>query len=132
MQTLGERLQEARQRLGVTLREAAEFTKLRTDYLQAMEANQFESIPLADVYRRGFVKVYARFLSLDDEKAAADYNTHHSARAARRPIDALEGEETDVAPVSVASAVPPMNRDTMIWISVGIGILGLIILMLFF
>ena len=31
MQTLGEKLQEARQRLGVTLREAAEFTKLRTD-----------------------------------------------------------------------------------------------------
>ncbi len=31
MQTLGERLQEARQRLGVTLREAAEFTKIRTD-----------------------------------------------------------------------------------------------------
>ena len=84
MQTLGERLQEARQRLGVTLREAAEFTKLRTDYLQAMEANQFESIPLADVYRRGFVKVYARYLRLDDEKAVADYNTHHSARAARR------------------------------------------------
>ncbi len=43
MQTLGERLQEARQRLGVTLREAAEFTKIRTDYLQSMEANQFES-----------------------------------------------------------------------------------------
>ena len=68
MQTLGERLQEARQRLGVTLREAAEFTKIRTDYLQAMEANQFESIPLADVYKRGFVKVYAKYLRLDDEK----------------------------------------------------------------
>ncbi|NBP90516.1 MAG: hypothetical protein EBU50_04720, partial [Opitutae bacterium] len=82
-------------------REAAEFTKLRTDYLQAMEANQFESIPLADVYRRGFVKVYARYLRLDDEKAVADYNTHHSARAARRPIDALDGEETDVAQLRV-------------------------------
>ena len=69
MQTLGERLQEARQRLGVTLREAAEFTKIRTDYLQSMEANQFESIPLADVYKRGFVKVYAKYLRLDDEKA---------------------------------------------------------------
>jgi cytoskeletal protein RodZ len=97
-----------------------------------MEANQFESIPLADVYRRGFVKVYARYLRLDDEKAVADYNTHHSARAARRPIDALDGDEPDVVPVSVASAVPQMSRDTMIWISVGIGILGLIILMLFF
>ena len=71
MQTLGERLQEARQRLGVTLREAAEFTKIRTDYLQAMEANQFESIPLAEVYKRGFVKVYARYLRLDDENRAA-------------------------------------------------------------
>ena len=76
MQTLGERLQEARQRLGVTLREAAEFTKIRTDYLQAMEANQFESIPLADVYKRGFVKVYAKYLRLDDEKAGADFNRH--------------------------------------------------------
>ena len=92
MQTLGERLQEARQRLGVTLREAAEFTKIRTDYLQSMEANQFESIPLADVYKRGFVKVYAKYLRLDDEKAGADFNTHHSAKAARRPLDAA-GEE---------------------------------------
>jgi cytoskeletal protein RodZ len=87
---------------------------------------------LADVYRRGFVKVYARYLRLDDEKAVADYNTHHSARAARRPIDALDTEESDLVPVSVASAVPQMSRDTLIWISVGLGILGLILLILLF
>ncbi|MEI6597448.1 MAG: helix-turn-helix domain-containing protein [bacterium] len=130
MQTLGEKLQEARQRLGVTLREAAEFTKLRTDYLQAMEANQFESIPLADVYRRGFVKVYARYLRLDDEKACADYNAYHSARVVRRPLDvATEEESTFQAPVAPVSA--PMSRDTIIWGVMGIAIFALVILVLF-
>ena len=75
MQSLGERLQEARQRLGVTTREAADVTKIRSDFLQAMEANQFESIPLGDVYKRGFTKIYAKYLRLDEEKAVADFNT---------------------------------------------------------
>lgn len=124
MQTLGERLQEARQRLGVTLREAAEFTKIRTDYLQAMEANQFESIPLADVYKRGFVKVYARYLRLDDEKACADFNTHHSVRAARRPLDAAEQEEEAPFEPAAAGGVS-VNRDTIIWIVLGVALFAL-------
>ena len=108
MQTLGERLQEARQRLGVTLREAAEFTKIRTDYLQSMEANQFESIPLADVYKRGFVKVYAKYLRLDDEKAGADE-------------DAAFEPETGANPIT-------LSRDTLIYAVIGITVLAIIIL----
>ncbi len=127
MQTLGERLQEARQRLGVTLREAAEFTKIRTDYLQSMEANQFESIPLADVYKRGFVKVYAKYLRLDDEKAGADFNTHHSAKAPRRPLEAGADEDTAFEPESAVSSIT-LSRDTVIYAVIGITVLGLIIL----
>lgn len=124
MQTLGEKLQEARQRLGVTIREAAEVTKLRTDYLQAMEANQFESIPLADVYKRGFVKLYARYLRLDDEKACADYNAHHAVRVARRPLDvaAIEEEVTYSPPPPVANF---SNQDIIIWAVTGIGIIAI-------
>ena len=129
MQTLGERLQEARQRLGVTLREAAEFTKIRTDYLQAMEANQFESIPLAEVYKRGFVKVYARYLRLDDEKAGSDFNTHHSVRAARRPLDAAGEDEPAFQPVSGSLAV---NRDTLIYVVGGIALVALLVWAVFF
>jgi cytoskeletal protein RodZ len=124
MQTLGERLQEARQRLGVTLREAAEFTKIRTDYLQAMEANQFESIPLAEVYKRGFVKVYARYLRLDDEKAGSDFNTHHSVSAARRPLDAA-GQEEEVPFEPVAGGSLTVNRDNIIWIVLGVALTAL-------
>lgn len=122
MQTLGERLQEARQRLGVTLREAAEFTKIRTDYLQSMEANQFESIPLADVYKRGFVKVYAKYLRLDDDKAAADFNTHHSAKASRRPLEAAVEEDSDYP----ASAGPvSISRESLIYGIIGVSVLVL-------
>ena len=126
MQTLGERLQEARQRLGVTLREAAEFTKIRTDYLQSMEANQFESIPLADVYKRGFVKLYAKYLRLDDEKAGADFNTHHSAKASRRPLEAGVEEDADFEPARPVGSVT-VNRDMLIYGIIGIAAIAAII-----
>jgi cytoskeletal protein RodZ len=88
-----------------------------------MEANQFESIPLADVYKRGFVKVYAKYLRLDDEKAGADFNTHHSVKAARRPLDATGEEEPAFQPASGNLAV---NRDTLIY---GIGGIALVALL---
>lgn len=128
MQSLGERLQEARQRLGVTTREAADVTKIRSDFLQAMEANQFESIPLGDVYKRGFTKIYAKYLRLDEEKAVADFNTHHSARAVRRPLDAaVELDDTAEAPVAAAL---PLDRDTLIWVIGGLAAIGLFVWLL--
>ncbi len=81
MQTIGERLLEARQRRGVSIREAAEATKVRGDYLAAMENNLFDSIPLADVYRRGFLKIYARFLRLDSDRVVGDFNALLAARS---------------------------------------------------
>lgn len=125
MQSLGERLQEARQRLGVTTREAADVTKIRSDFLQAMEANQFESIPLSDVYKRGFTKIYAKYLRLDEEKAVADFNTHHSARAIRRPLDV--GADLDDVADRPASAGLSLDRDTALWLVFGLAALGLLL-----
>lgn len=127
MQSLGERLQEARQRLGVTVREAADVTKIRGDFLQAMEANQFESIPLADVYKRGFVRIYAKYLRLDDEKAASDFNAHHSVRAARRPLDV--GTEPDEVPEG-SSFASGLSKDTLLWVVVGGAFVGLLLWLL--
>jgi cytoskeletal protein RodZ len=124
MQSLGERLQEARQRLGVTVREAADVTKIRGDFLQAMEANQFESIPLADVYKRGFVRIYAKYLRLDDEKAASDFNAHHSVRASRRPLDL--GSEPDEVPEGTP-LVSSLSKETLLWVVGGGVFVGLLL-----
>lgn len=73
MQTIGERLEEARKRKGISIREAAEATRIRGDYLHKFESNQFD-INLPDIYTRGFLRTYAGYLKLPVDKISADYN----------------------------------------------------------
>ena len=85
MQTIGERLEEARKRKGISIREAAEATKIRSEYLHKMEGNSFD-LSLPDIYVRGFLHNYAAYLKLNPDKLLADYRTLVPAegRAARR------------------------------------------------
>lgn len=92
MQTIGERLEEARKRKGISIREAAEHTKIRGDYLQKFEANSFD-IDLPALYIRGFIRTYARYLELDPERLVNDVDaalTREGKPVARRePREAL-------------------------------------------
>jgi len=74
MQTIGEKLEEARKRKGISVREAAETTKIRGDYLQKFEANSFD-LDLPPLYIRGFLRSYARYLDLDAERFLAEYDS---------------------------------------------------------
>ncbi|MCH6258499.1 helix-turn-helix domain-containing protein [Puniceicoccaceae bacterium K14] len=73
MQSIGERLEEARKRRGVTIREAAEATKIRGDYLNSFESNNFD-ISIPEIYVRGFLRSYAGYLKISSEKIVTDYN----------------------------------------------------------
>lgn len=85
MQSIGERLEEARKRKGVTIREAAEATKIRGDYLNSFENNNF-TINVPEIYVRGFLRSYCNFLKLNGEKVLTDYNANliGEAKAAKR------------------------------------------------
>ena len=72
MQTIGERLEEARKKKGISIREAAEATKIRGDYLQKFEANTFD-IGLTEIYTRGFLRNYSNFLKLPADRIVNDY-----------------------------------------------------------
>lgn len=72
MQTIGERLEEARKRKGISIREAAEATKIRGDYLHKFESNQFD-LRLPEIYVRGFLRIYSTYLKLPPEKLVSDY-----------------------------------------------------------
>ena len=89
MQTIGERLEEARKKRGLALRDISETTKIRTEYLRAMEENSMD-IPLPEIYRRGFLKSYARFLKLDAEGIAQEYDDLRAkgqiSKASREPV----------------------------------------------
>jgi transcriptional regulator with XRE-family HTH domain len=93
MQSIGERLEEARKRKGISLREAAEATKIRSDFLGYFEQNKFD-YDLPDLYKRGFLKNYARYLKLDPEKLVTDYNALQlsNSRATKRGAAELFGQ----------------------------------------
>ena len=90
MQTIGEKLEEARKRKGISVREAAETTKIRGDYLQKFEANSFD-LDLPPLYIRGFLRSYARYLDLDAGRFLAEYDSVMAAegRAPRRESRSL-------------------------------------------
>ncbi|MBI2511293.1 MAG: helix-turn-helix domain-containing protein [Opitutae bacterium] len=118
MQTLGERLEEARKRKGISIREAAEATKIRGDYLQKFEANSFD-FDLPPLYIRGFLRTYAKFLEFDPQRLVAEFDTlmADEGRAPRREtrenygrVEIGGGESAESAPRGGAGLDPVMLK----------------------
>ena len=71
--TIGERLQQARQRLGLSLDEISDQLKIRKDILLKFEANEFD-VRLPGIYARGFFRNYVKFLKLDENALLEEYS----------------------------------------------------------
>jgi cytoskeletal protein RodZ len=61
---LGETLRRARLSKNVTFEDAERVTRIRREYLEALEREDFGRLP-APVYARGFLRSYAGYLGLD-------------------------------------------------------------------
>ncbi|MBL9200669.1 MAG: helix-turn-helix domain-containing protein [Opitutaceae bacterium] len=106
MQTIGERLEEARKKKGISLREAAEATKIRGDYLQKFEGNQFD-IGLTEIYARGFLRTYCNFLKLPTDRIMADFAAlGHGGAKARPPAREIYGR-MEVTALPAETPPPP-------------------------
>ena len=116
MQTIGERLEEARKRKGISIREASEATKIRSDYLQKFESNSYE-LSLPDIYVRGFLRSYAQYLKLNSEKLLTDYASL-GLGSPRDPREARRQDQREVFgridlpdPGKAESAPPPQSQE---------------------
>ena len=65
-------LRHARERLGLSLRDVADRTRIRMAILEAIENHDVDRLP-PPIFTRGFVKAYAREVGLDPQAAAARY-----------------------------------------------------------
>lgn len=77
MTSFGETLRRERELRGVSLREIADATKISVRFLQALEQDRLEILP-GGMFRRAFVREYARFLGLDAERLVAEFVYAHS------------------------------------------------------
>ena len=83
---IGAVLRGQREKLGYSLKEVSEATRIRKTFLESLEDNQFSDLP-GHVYVVGFIKSYALYLGLDCDSLLAE----------------LEEPETSSAPRSLAS-----------------------------
>ncbi len=70
--TVGEKLKRAREAQGMTISDVAERTKISAHYLEAIENNDFSILP-GGVFNKGFVKLYARCVGIDEQEILQDY-----------------------------------------------------------
>lgn len=98
MASFGETLRRERELRGVSLREIADATKISVRFLEALETDRLDILP-GGIFRRAFVREYARYLGLDTERVVADFVFAHGSDA---PAD---------APARAASAP---NRGTLV------------------
>lgn len=109
MKTIGEILQTQREYRRLSLEEVAKLTKIRFEYLQALEDNQFEYLPSA-TFVKGYIKTYGRLFGFDYQPLLAmlrrDYK--ESAKGKLLPREFLKPvlkKRRWWAPLTVASVV---------------------------
>jgi cytoskeleton protein RodZ len=69
---IGDRLKHARERQGLSLSDVARLTKLSVNVLQAIERNDFASLP-GGMFRKAYVRTLAAEVGLDPNEIAAAY-----------------------------------------------------------
>ncbi len=99
MISASQRLYDERKRKGLTLEEVSDATKIRVEFLEAIEKGEYGKLPSAS-YAYGFVRNYAKFLELPEEKTLALF---------RREFD--EKKETKVLPEGLTTKADfPVRR----------------------
>jgi len=61
---IGQKLRETRQGLDISLEQAAEETRIRLHYLQALESGDFSQLP-SKAHEKGFLRAYSEYLGLE-------------------------------------------------------------------
>lgn len=88
---IGETLRSAREEQGRSIEEAARDTRVRADYLRALEDDTFDVFG-GDVYAKGFLSTYARYLRLDPGplldryRRYVQHDTYDTAALAAGPV----------------------------------------------
>lgn len=79
----GEHLKREREMRGVTLEEISAATRISMRFLEALEKEQWGSLP-GGIFNRGFIRAVARFLGLNEESLIAEYalETHDRPQVA--------------------------------------------------
>jgi cytoskeleton protein RodZ len=122
MESIGEFFKQVRETKGLTIDEVASKTRIRTDFVKALEEGNFAKLP-DQVFARGFVRSYARSLGLDEDDAIHRFTlssgAYYDKQGERERLKVRQAEE---------ERKRKANRKA-VTIAIGIAILTLIFLL---
>jgi cytoskeleton protein RodZ len=78
-QTIGRRLSDAREAIHASLYQASRDTKIRVDFLEAMERDDFSFVS-GGLYVRGMLRSYVRWLGLNEATILEEYDQIHDSK----------------------------------------------------
>ncbi len=78
--TLGEILREEREKKGLSLKEVSDSLKITYRYLKALEDDEYDEVNLAETYKRGILKKYAKFLGLSEDEIIKIYTAQYKIK----------------------------------------------------
>jgi transcriptional regulator with XRE-family HTH domain len=102
MESLGKYLKTERERRNLSLEEAAKSTKIRIQFLGAIEEDKYELLP-PGVYVKGFLTLYAKYLGLDPQDIGLRYQNYLKNLTISQPLE-LEQQ------------IPPPKKRTEPWL----------------
>lgn len=103
MKEIGEYLRKAREEKELSLKDIQEITKIRLQYLEAMENGDFEGIP-GEVYRKGFLVNFANAVGLDGQQLLEKYYQLKNEIPQIQPVSAEE--QPEVSQVAMENTKP--------------------------
>jgi len=116
---IGERLRNAREAQRLTLDAAAQHTRIRVAYLQALEDEEFGKLP-GPIYAKGFLRAYAAALGLDSNELVAVY-----PEAFAVPQLSLAGRPAEIP---IRPAVPPSRlRRVVMYVLGGVAMIAAVL-----
>lgn len=112
-QTIGTNLRRAREGMPASLYQASRETKIRVDFLESMESDNFNFVS-GGPYIKGMLRAYGRWLKLDEQQLTEEFSRAHE--------DLIETSITDI--VREPARVPPRSRPHwMVWAGLASSIL---------
>lgn len=104
-ETIGQRLKREREARFLTLERASAETRIRTVFLQALEADDYSVMPSA-AQGRGFLRNYAEYLNLDVDQMIAEIQRSAPLVEVSGPLPQVNLAETEIPPLTESQDEP--------------------------
>ena len=121
--SLGDQLRRARLERGVNLREVAEQTRITMRHLEAIEADDYESLP-GGIFNKSFIKSYAKYVRFPEERALELYEQTSRERG-------LHTEEVATSPQRSRIYMGETARSPLMTYGLSALIVGILILVVY-